>query len=215
MNSIKIMALVLVLLPTSAIAQKKAKKPSVPEVFDHARFVYVEAVGGDEFKPGLLPEDRVAIADIRDALQRWGRYTFTTERDKADLVFVVRKGRLASADLGAGSIGGRDSGGGALGGSGRGGSGMGAPGMDMPNSQGTQYGGPPRGAAVGVGGEAGPEDDLLEVCQIKPNGKLSSPLWSRSMQNGLNPPRLFLFMQFKEAVEKSYPRPAPAQPSKP
>jgi hypothetical protein len=104
MKSIKAIALLLLLLPTVVLAQKKTKKPSIPEIFDHARYVYVEAVDGEEFNPNLYPADRNAIADVRDALHKWGRYNLTIDRAQADLVFVVRKGRLAGAEA-TGSIG--------------------------------------------------------------------------------------------------------------
>src|SRR5665213_4015292 len=100
MKSLKVMVLLLLLLPTVAAAQKKGKKPSMPEAFDHARYVYVEAIDGDEFKRGLYTADRLAIADVKDALKKWGRYTLIYDRENADLVFVVRKGRLTSARAG-------------------------------------------------------------------------------------------------------------------
>lgn len=104
MNHLKLAFLILLLLPGLAGAQKKAKKPIIPAVFNSARFVFVQAEDGEEFDRRIYPEDRMAIADLRDALHAWGRYTITAEREKADLVFVVRKGRLASADVN-GSIG--------------------------------------------------------------------------------------------------------------
>jgi hypothetical protein len=48
---------------------------------------------------------------------------------------------------------------------------------------------------------------------LKPNGKLTGALWSRSMEGGLMPPRLLLFAQFKDEVEKAYPAPAAAAPA--
>ena len=68
--------------------------------------MYVEAVDGEEFNPNLSPADRIAIADLRDLLRAWGRYTFTADREKAELVFVVRKGRRVSAGTGGGMGGG-------------------------------------------------------------------------------------------------------------
>lgn len=199
MRSAKALALVLVLIPGLVFAQKKGKKPVVPAVFDHAQYIYVQAIDGDEFKPGLLTEDRLAIADVRDALRAWGRYAYTPERDKADLVFVVRKGRLASARVGVDA-------------------GNNPPGIGVGN--GTGMGRQPRGQgspgiATEVGGEAGPEDDLLEVCQVNQDGKLTSPLWMRSQQYGLNAPRVILIAQLKEEVEKAYPKKPDQQPAKP
>lgn len=177
--------LLLLLLPSLTPAQKKPRKPIVPEVFDHARYVYVEAIGGEEFDRGLNPEDRIAIADVRDALKAWGRYTLTVDRDKADLIFVVRKGRAAQAGVGIGS------------------------GQDLESStigpQGNQNPQRQRDTALTVGGEAGPEDDMLQICQLNPNGKRSGALWIRSAANGLDGPGVRLFAQFRDAVEKAYP----------
>jgi hypothetical protein len=201
MNCLKVTILLLVLLPTFAAAQKKGKKPSLPAVFDHARYVYVEAIDGEEFKQGLYIADRLAIADVKDALKKWGRYTLTFEREKADLVFVVRKGRLASARVGGDINDDQDpQGGGPLGG-----------------QQGSQFPGQrrTRGPALGVGGEAGPEDDLLEVRQFSSNGKLSGPIWIHTYANGLDAPRLLLFAQLKNEVEKTYPRAPASTPAKP
>ena len=47
---------------------------------------------------GLLPEDRQAISDVQNEIQDWGRYKLALDRHDADLVFVVRKGRLAKRD---------------------------------------------------------------------------------------------------------------------
>ena len=50
----------------------------------------------------LLSEDRKAILDVQNALRSWNRYMITVKRE-ADLVFVVCKGHIASAQ---GSVGG-------------------------------------------------------------------------------------------------------------
>lgn len=195
MKSILSLAVVLLLASTFAPAQKKAKKPIVPEIFDHARYVYVQAVDGEEFNPNLEPADRIAIADVRDALHKWGRYIFTVNRNQAELVFVVRKGRLASAEA-SGTVG------------------NGGP---YPTAGGQSAGRQQRGMGTGfgVGGEVGPPDDLLQVCQINADGKLSGPLWMRSYAGGLDAPRLLLFAQFKGDVEKAYPVAQNTPPAKP
>lgn len=198
MRSAKAIALLLVLIPGLVLAQKKAKKGGLPEVIGQARYVYVEALGGDEFKPGLPTEDRLAIADVRDALRQWGRYIYTAERDKADLVLVVRKGRQASANTGVD---------------------IGEP-PEIGGNSGPGMGRQPRGqrspdVAAEVGGGAGLEDDMLEVCQINANGKLTSPLWVRSLEHGLNAPRVLLVAQFRQDVERAYPKTPDAPSTKP
>lgn len=191
----------LLVFPAALLVQAKNKKqPVVPAVFGQATYVYVEATDGREFDPNLYPEDREAIADVRDALTDWHRYVLTTEREHADLVIVVRKGRAVSEDVGVSPRGGPVSGGigsvgGQIPGQGRGGAPMGGPGVQTRS-------------------EVGPPDDFFEVCQITPEGKLGVALWERTMPEGLNAPRVPLFRQFREAVDKAYPS-QPAQPKKP
>jgi len=64
-----------------------------------------------------------------------------------------------------------------------------------------------------VGVEAGPPEDLFEVCAMNPDGKLSGPLWLRTMPDGLRAPQVTLLEQFRDAVDKAYP-PQPAGPAK-
>jgi hypothetical protein len=190
----------LLVFPAVLLVQAKDKKqPVVSAVFAQARYVYVEAVDGQELDPNLYGEDREAIADVRDALQDWNRYSLTTERGQADLVIVVRKGRAASADVGM-SPGGRPD------------SGVGAGGQ-IPGQQRNNM--PMGGPAVQMGTEAGPAEDFFEVCQMDSNGKRGSPLWERSMPEGLDGPRVLLLQQFRDAVEKAYPNKPASQTQKP
>ena len=193
MKKIKILGLALVLFPTLVLAEKK---PKVAPAINQAHTVYVQAADGEETKPGLAREDIQAIANVRIALRSWGRYTFTDDRSKADLIFVVRTAKR------------RMDGGGNFGRGAQGnGSGVGR-GGDMPAPQGGQFPGQERDNTAA---EDNPFDvDRLDVCQLKPNGKLTGALWSRSMDGGLTPPRLLLFAQFKDDVEKAYPAPAAA-----
>ena len=194
MKTTKIVALALMLSPTVLLAEKK---PKVAAAINQAHTVYVQAADGEETKPGLAREDMQAIANVRIALRNWGRYTFTDDRSKADLIFVVRtaKRRMdGGGNFGRGTQGN--------------GSGVGGHGVDMPAQQGGQFPGQERESA---GIEDNPFDvDRLDVCQLKPNGKLTGALWSRSMDGGLTPPRLLLFAQFKDDVEKAYPAPPTA-----
>jgi hypothetical protein len=200
MKTIKIVGLALVLFPTLVLAEKK---PKVAEAINQAHTVYVQAADGEETKPGLAREDMQAIANVRALLRNWGRYTFTDDRSKADLIFVVRTARRRAdggGNFGRGSQGSGDSGV--------------ARGGDMPAPQSSsQFPGQGRDAASV---DDNPFDvDRLDVCQLKPNGKLTGALWSRSMEGGLTPPRLLLFAQFKDEVEKAYPAPAAATPTVP
>ncbi len=145
--------LLLLLLFFPGPAQGKKKDPDISALFRQARYVYVEAVDGDEFNPRLYPEDRQAIADLTHALQTWNRYALTIRRQDADLVFVVRKGRLAAAKVFAGVRSGSRT------------SVSQTPDQD-PNRDPARY--PNSGAEVGASGEVGSPDDFLIVEAVRP-----------------------------------------------
>jgi hypothetical protein len=183
--------LLLLILIFPSPAQSKKKDPDIPALFRQARYVYVEAVDGDEFNPRLFPEDRQAIADVRYALQKWNRYVLTIRRQDADLVFVVRKGRLAAAKVFAGVHAG----------------------PRTPNAQPTdqdpnrndpaRY--PDSDTEVGASGEVGSPDDLLFVDVVNPNGSRGARIWMQSRTDGLNTPEMPLFKDIKDAIDKAYP----------
>ncbi len=192
MNSVLRIGIVAALLvPAVAFAGDKSKrKKTVPAVFGTAKYVYVQAEDGDVYKPGLLGEDRQAIVDVENALRKWNRYTLTSRPDDAELIFYVRKGRVASAKVG-GTVGTP------------GGPGQGPfPGQPRPGGM----GGGGVGGGVMVGGEAAPPDDLLEVRMRNTESELSGPIWLRSQPDGLNTPNLPLVATLKTAVEKDYPQ---------
>jgi hypothetical protein len=188
-------------LAAAGLLQAKDKKPSVPEVFGSAHTAYVEAVDGQQFDRGLDPDEREAIADVQDALQAWKRYRLVTQREDADIVFVVRKGRVMARD-GAGDLGNPSQ----------------NPTMGGPG--GGPRSGPGSGPGFGGGAQPGPApvaepdaaEDLLEVCLVNANGKLTRPVWGRSLQEGLNGPQVLLIQQLRDEVDKTYPVP-PANPA--
>ena len=192
-------ALLLVLVPALAFAKKKPQKPAVPAIFAQAQYVYVEAIDGDQFNPRLYPADREAISNVERAIREWKRYVLTFDRQEADLVFVVRTGRLAGVRAGysRGTIPGAQVG-------------------QAPGRQGRPVPGVGQvGSATSVGGEAGPPDDLLEVCQFDSDGTLSAPLWIHTQHDGLDAPEMTLFKQFKNAVDHAYPQTQASQSKKP
>jgi hypothetical protein len=195
-----VLVVALAMLPVLAFAQTKKKKPSTPAIFGTAKYVYVRAQDGDLYNPRLLPEDRDAISNVMNALQAWGRYTVLPSADGAELIFIVRKGRIVSAQAGA-TVGTPGSGPYQRGpGPGSpGGAATGAPGMGTEASGGNIPG-------YGVGAEAGPPDDFMEVCMKQPGGDLSGPVWEHTMSDGLNSPDVRLISQLKKAVEKDYPQ---------
>ena len=91
-------ALLLLFVAPFAVAQQKSEKHSdLPAVFSNARYVYVQAEDGDIMRPGLYPEDRDAISDVQQGIRDWNRYAVAVNREDADLIFIVRKGRIAGA----------------------------------------------------------------------------------------------------------------------
>jgi hypothetical protein len=196
MSRYKAVGLLLILVPALALAQQKAKKHSgVPAVFQNARFVYVEAMEGDAMKPGLYPADRQAIFDVEDSLRDWSRYALANRRADADFVLVVRKGRLASAQARAGVAVGTPR----------------LPGGGNPTSGRTlgQSGPGGDGERVGAEGEVGPEIDMLRVFLVSSDGKLTGPVWTREIQDGLDAPPVLLMQQLRTAVEQAYPSQPP------
>lgn len=188
-----VLVIAALLLPCLVFAGDKKNKKTVPAVFANAKYVWVKAEDGDAFTPGLLPEDRQAIADVMDALRDWNRYVLTASQDEAELVFIVRKGRLATGRLG-GTVG---TPGGPAGGQ--------FPGQPRGGGQ-NGPGGPVGMPGVGVGAEVGPPDDLLEVRMRNTDGTLSSPVWRRTQADGLDAPQVPLMRTLRNAVEKDYPR---------
>jgi hypothetical protein len=201
MKLFKMVAVCVALVAPLALAKDK-KKSGLPTIFSNARYVYVQAEDGDIMKPGLVPEDREAIADVQDAVKSWNRYAVTLNRRDADLIFIVRKGRLASVQL-------------------NGGIGVGAtPGISgsypSRNTAGTGNANPDRNGtveSVGARSEVGPNDDILRVYSLSPQGSLLGPFWSNEMKDGLDAPDVPLLRTLKEAVEHAYPPQPAGQPA--
>ena len=209
MKFLRSIAILLTLVAPLALAKNK-KKDILPAVFSNARFVYVQAEDGDILKPSLFPEDRDAIANVQEALKHWNRYSLTMHRNEADLIIIVRRGRLAAAQLHGGVGAGTPTGIGAS-----------YPGRNPAGSGNPNPGGnadrPDNVDAMGARGEAGPADDTLRVFSLTPEGKLSGPVWSRDMKDGLDAPDVALLRFLRDAVDHDYPPPAnpPAPTQKP
>jgi hypothetical protein len=206
MKVFKSIAILLTVFAPLALAKDK-KKDTLPALFSNARYVYVQAEDGDIMKPGLFPEDRDAIANVQDALKGWPRYSLTLNRNDADLIIIVRKGRLASAQVHGTVTTGTPTG---IGGA-----------YPNRNPAGVGNSDPDRnpdrtdsGDTLGARGEVGPADDILRVFSLSPQGKLSGPLWSSEMKDGLDAPNVMLLRALRDAVDRAYP-PQPAAQNKP
>lgn len=191
--------LVLLLLPGLVFAQSK-KKHSLPAVFSSARYVYVESVDGDIFTPGLSRADRDAIANVQYALRNWGRYSIASDRSQAELVFVLRSGRVSEGRIGGDASVSMP---------------RPVPGQDPNGQPNSQPNGQPRTGPPGVmlGQEGGSPDDMLQVCMLSDGSRLSAPIWMRTEPDGLASPDLPLLRNLRKAIDKEYPVDPP--PSKP
>jgi hypothetical protein len=175
-----------VLITSVASAQTPPnKKEQVPTaILLNCRYVYVEAWDGDFFNPHLLPEDRNAILNVQNAFHDWNRYLITVKRREAEILVVVRKGRIVSVNGGVG---------------GNVGSGPGERGAhdELGSNQPKAKG----GDKVGAGPEVAGPDDLFFVYLSNPDGSLTGPIWMHHQKDGLDTPDVPLFKQFKESID--------------
>jgi hypothetical protein len=188
------LAFLLLLIATTTVghAQNKPKKhPGLPEAFENAHTVFVETREGDITDITLDPQDRTAILDIQDGIQDWGRYSLSRSRIDADLIILIRKGRLQ-----------RD-----------------RPNSRFPASSPNSTHPPIQDPAdASQGSESNrsndgftQEKDELQVYTLQSNGKLKGPIWHSEEVRGLDSPNLLLLQRLKIEVEKAYPKPSPNQ----
>src|SRR5947207_15847741 len=88
-------AMVITLVMLAISASPKEKKEIIPALILRAQYVAVivdPEAGISVANPG---EDGIARSDVEAALEKWGRFKLTVNRENADLVGGVRKGRKA------------------------------------------------------------------------------------------------------------------------
>jgi hypothetical protein len=163
-----------------------AQDKTTPETLVRSKYVYIgimRADGGvdDNFSTSS-PDDRRVRDSVEDAFRKWKRYNVTLNRNHADIVVLVRKGRLGSLTLGGSPI---DTGS-TTGSSGRRSS------DDTRNKPG-----------VTLAADGGPNVDVLEVRSGPAAGGTDMLLWRQTGKDALTgaPPRLF--ERLKDEVEKS------------
>jgi hypothetical protein len=187
--------ILLLAITGSAPATAKPKKPSVPEAFETAHSVFVEARDAHDITDIRLdPDDRKAILDVQDGIQDWGRYTLSRSRRDADLILVVHKGRVVRDQPNSGVPGslrlpvGH------------------SPIQDPsdPSQSGTNT------SSSSSSDGLTQEKDQLWVYTIQSDGKLKGPIWRDEQERGLNGPDVLLLRRLKDEVEKAYPS-APAK----
>ena len=146
-------------------------KVEIPDVILSSTYVMVTTYDGDLFNPDLIPGDRQAVADVQEAIEKWGRYKRVYTAREADMILVVRTGRVLEA---------------------RGGS---------QGTISTGPGGTTRGSAQSLGAEVGDPEDTLGVFLQPANIKTAPPLWRGRGENGLQAPELRLMKEFREKVD--------------
>jgi hypothetical protein len=195
-RNLPVLALLLAIAgSTPAIA--KPKKPSLPEAFETAHTVFVEARNDHDITDiSLDPDDRNAILDVQDGIQDWGRYTLSRSRRDADLILVVYKGRVVRDQPNSATPGT----------------------LRIPVSH-SPIQDPSDASQSGTNTNSPDglreEKDQLWIYTIQSDGKLKGPIWRSEQERGLNGPNLMLLRRLKDEVEKSYPTPPAKQQSTP
>jgi hypothetical protein len=86
-------AVILLLLAGIAAAGSAADNdkdiPPFPGTLINARYVYITSYDGDQFNPGVLPQDRHAIAAVQEAIEKWGKWTVVYKPEEAEIVLMV------------------------------------------------------------------------------------------------------------------------------
>ena len=93
----KLLGIIGVMAMMAAVAMAAPKPPRsaspdqpFPGTLRNARYVYVAAYDGDQFNPNLLPEDRDAIANVQNAIQKWGKLVLVYSPGDADIILLVQ-----------------------------------------------------------------------------------------------------------------------------
>lgn len=98
MKNISVGIGVLLLFAVGAFAAPNAQDvPPITATLNNARFVYVTSYDGDEFSAKPLPQDQQAIANVQQAIEKWGRFVVVDNAQQADLIFMVQS--RASEDV--------------------------------------------------------------------------------------------------------------------
>lgn len=90
----------LLLCGSAAIAFGQSYQP-LPKLVVHAHYVLVTTNTGDDLtNPHVMPDDRQAVLNVQNAIKKWGRYALAYREKDADLILLVRKGRVAESQPG-------------------------------------------------------------------------------------------------------------------
>jgi len=167
------LALLLSVLLVSASTLSAKQKVIMPLVVTNATYAFVTTYDGDAFNPGLTPEDREAVADVQQAIEKWGRYKLVYNPSQADLILIVRTGRAAETDA------------------------------SLQQGTRLGPFGTPGGSGRTIGAKSGDWQDTLDVYVPSQDLKTAPPLWRGRAVDGLKAPELRLMKDFQSKVEAS------------
>lgn len=98
MKNISVGIGVLLLLAVGAFAAPNPQEvPPITATLNNARFVYVTSYDGNAFSANPFPQDQKAIANVQQAIQKWGRFVVVDNPQQADLILMVQS--RASEDV--------------------------------------------------------------------------------------------------------------------
>ena len=87
----------LAVLTLSSLAYSQHSFKPLPKLVVHAKYVLVTTYQGYNLgSPNVMPDDREAVVAVQDAVRKWGRYELAYRPEDADLILLVRKGRIAA-----------------------------------------------------------------------------------------------------------------------
>ena len=69
----------------------------LPKLVVQAKYVLVTTYQGYNLaSPNVMPDDREAVVAVQNAIKRWGKYELAYKPEDADLILLVRKGRIVA-----------------------------------------------------------------------------------------------------------------------
>ena len=77
-----------------------AKEQPISAVITNATYVCVTTYDGDGLNVNVSADDRQALSDVLNAMEKWGHYRIVVDPKQADLMIVLRTGRAVEARVG-------------------------------------------------------------------------------------------------------------------
>jgi hypothetical protein len=85
----------LAVMALSSLAYSQHGFKPLPKLVVHAKYVLVTTYQGYNLaSPNVMPDDREAVVAVQNAIKKWGKYELAYKPEDADLILLVRKGRI-------------------------------------------------------------------------------------------------------------------------